>query len=273
MITDDIFTTTICVVAGILSGILLGCGAVFVFNRIPVSWLTDYDGSSGEGALPAGENDEDITGVTKENLRVDEDSASEKNKNAFGYRTRIKEYPWKWVFSATFAVIGIYLFERDWQYALPALVTCFALLVIALSDAKYMIIPDQFVWLIVICGIGFIPYAESIKSMIFGALAGGGSLLLVALIGRLIYKKEVMGFGDIKLFAALGLVLGLRMIIIILIGSSLCSAIGYGTAIIRKKISKGDYKPLGVYIAAVAALCIVLGNRTIADIAFRLYGI
>ena len=41
--------------------------------------------------------------------------------------------------------------------------------------------------------------------MIFGMIAGGGIFLLITLIGGLIYRKEAMGFGDVKLMGALGL--------------------------------------------------------------------
>ncbi|MCR5481745.1 MAG: A24 family peptidase [Clostridia bacterium] len=271
MATAEIFTTIIPALAGILAGVVLGCGAVFVFNRIPVSWLTDYDGSSGEGAIdrscPPSEDAE------KRNYDAcDAGEESGGDKNSFFYRARIKEYPWKWVFSATFAAAGIFLFERDWQYALPALVACFALLEIALADMKYMIIPDQFVLLIVLCGIGFIPYTDSLRGMLFGALAGGGFMLVVALLGRIIWRKEVMGFGDIKLFTALGFVCGFHSVIIILIGTSLCSCIGYALGILRGKIKKGDYCPLGPYIAAVSAVCILLGKGILSQIAYALYG-
>ena len=56
---------------------------------------------------------------------------------------------------------------------------------------------------------------------LFGALAGGGVMLMVAVLGGALFRKDVMGFGDVKLFACLGLCLGIRGTVAVLIGASL----------------------------------------------------
>jgi leader peptidase (prepilin peptidase)/N-methyltransferase len=54
-----------------------------------------------------------------------------------------------------------------------------------------------------------------------GAVAGGGFLLLVAGIGYLMYRREAMGMGDVKLLALIGLFLGWRVLPLILFLSAI----------------------------------------------------
>ena len=75
--------------------------------------------------------------------------------------------------------------------------------------------------------------------MLLGMLAGGGIFLAITLIGGLIYGKEAMGLGDVKLMGALGLYFGLTNIVIIAMMSFLIGAI-LGVFLIVSKIKKSD---------------------------------
>ena len=68
----------------------------------------------------------------------------------------------------------------------------------------YLIIPDEislFLAILGLFGFGLLTEAEMIERMI-GAVAGGGFLLLVAGLGYLMYRREAMGMGDVKLLAS-----------------------------------------------------------------------
>ena len=45
-------------------------------------------------------------------------------------------------------------------------------------------------------------------SSVLGIVIGGGSLYLIGYIGEIVFKKEAMGGGDIKLLAMIGAFLG-----------------------------------------------------------------
>src|SRR6266850_3925613 len=47
----------------------------------------------------------------------------------------------------------------------------------------------------------------------FGAVAGGGLIWLIGVLGKLVFRKEAMGFGDVKLMAFLGAFLGPQAIV------------------------------------------------------------
>ena len=99
----------------------------------------------------------------------------------------------------------------------------FALIALSWIDFEYLIIPDEislFLLILGVAGFGMIEQAEMIDRAI-GAVAGGGFLLLVAGIGYLMYRREAMGMGDVKLLALIGLFLGWRVLPLILFLSAI----------------------------------------------------
>lgn len=205
------------IAVAVVLGILAGHGAVYIFNKIPARWLCDYGQEPGE--------------ELKDPLQQ-----------------RVKGFPWKWVFSGFFAAGAIRLAVFDCVFAAAALVLCWALLEIALADKKYGIIPDQFVALTAISALGFIPYHSSFLQPVWGMLLGGGVMLLSALMGKILFKKESLGFGDVKLFAAIGLALGFHGTLAVLVLSSVSSAVIFGCLLAAGKVKREDMLPLGPYI-------------------------
>lgn len=86
------------------------------------------------------------------------------------------------------------------------------LVVLAVIDARTMLLPDHYVFLFGLSGIalhimtnfGFM----SPQDALLGALVGGGGMYLVRMAGNYIYKQESMGLGDVKLLLAGGLWVG-----------------------------------------------------------------
>jgi leader peptidase (prepilin peptidase)/N-methyltransferase len=100
--------------------------------------------------------------------------------------------------------------------------------------------------------------AGLIQSLI-GLAFGFGLLWSVSFLGRLILKKDAMGFGDVKLMGALGAFLGLESVIfIVFISSLLGSVIGISFIAAGKKELQSKI-PFGPYIA-LAAVIWVLGG-------------
>ncbi len=219
----DIMIILIRIIFSVAAGILSGFTAVFVFNRIPAKWLCDYD--------------------------------QEPSREMWD--ERIKKRPWTIVFTLVFITSSLKLSEAGFLYAIPGIVALWLLLQIGMADRKYMIIPDQFVAALAVTAFGFIPFHSSWQSMLFGALAGGGSLLLMGIVGKLVFRKEAMGFGDVKLFTAIGLLFGLRGVVIVLILTVFSSAFVFGIGLITGRIKPGEAQPLGPFIAASAALYIL----------------
>ena len=153
------------------------------------------------------------------------------------------------------------------EYILPAfLFLAFCLLVSTAIDFEFQIIPDEFSFSLMIVGLltscfnvflaDTIPHR--ILESFLGFVAGGGSLLLVAILGKLIFKKDAMGGGDIKLMAGVGAFIGWeRVLFAIFIACFVGSVVGI-TLILFKKIKKQQPIPFGPYLALGSILTLVL---------------
>jgi len=142
----------------------------------------------------------------------------------------------------------------------------FALLVITVIDLQHQIIPDEMSLLLVIAGFSgsFVNYTlgstvlERILNSFIGFIAGGGSLYIIAVLGKWILKQEAMGGGDIKLMAGVGTFIGWEKVLFaIFIASVLGSIVGI-TLILLKKIMRKDAIAFGPYLAAGSALTLFL---------------
>lgn len=208
-------------------GILAGFAAIYIFNKMPAKWLCDY------GETPS----QELTDP---------------------YVQRVKGYPWRWVYAAGFTCLMVRLLFFDVQFAAAGLFSCWALLIIGLADLKYMIIPDQFVIMLALTAFGFVPYYTTLWDPLMGTAIGGGVMLMTGVLGGTIYKKDVLGFGDVKLFASLGFVIGAKGTVIVLIGASICSGIVAAAGLLWGKYKKDEAKPLGPYICIWGALYIFI---------------
>ena len=205
------------IAVSLAAGVAAGFGAVYIFNRMPASWLCDY------GEKPP----QELTDP---------------------YVQRVKGFPWRWIYAAGFSCLLVRLTFFDLQFAAAGLFACWAMLIIGLADLKYMVIPDQFVIMLALSSVGFIPWHHGVKQLLLGALIGGGVMLLTGIIGGAAAGREALGFGDVKLFASLGLVLGVTGTVVVLIGASLSSGIMAAVGLARRKYGKYDRKPFGPHI-------------------------
>ena len=98
---------------------------------------------------------------------------------------------------------------------------------------------------------------------LIGAIAGGGSLFLVAKVYQWLFKREGMGGGDVKLLAMIGAFLGWKAVILtILLSSFFGSIIGILIMMIKGK----DFKyaiPFGPFLALGAVISLFWGEDII----------
>ena len=96
---------------------------------------------------------------------------------------------------------------------------------------------------------------------LIGAVAGWGLLWGVATLGTIAFKKEAMGFGDVKLLGAIGAFLGWQGVLFTVIISSLLGAtVGITLMLVggRKLQSRIPYGP---YLSLAAVIWIFWGPR------------
>jgi leader peptidase (prepilin peptidase) / N-methyltransferase len=133
-------------------------------------------------------------------------------------------------------------------------------IIIVVSDIHYMIIPDKI--LIWFAGIFlleriFIPLTPWWNSLL-GALTGFVLLLVIALV-----SKGGMGFGDVKLYALLGFVLGFKLVLLSFFFSTLFGAVIGGLALLFKIVKRKQPIPFGPFIAAGTLTAYYWGSELI----------
>ena len=222
----SVLITMIKLLAAVLAAVFAGNGAVYLFNHMPAQWFCDY------GQVP-----------TEEMLDP--------------YTQRVKSYPWKYIFTMLFVVLNIKMVMDDWQFAIAGLCAIWLLLEIAIADIKYRIIPDQLILLLMLCALGFIPYLGGWKPCLLGAAIGFGVMGGAALLGKLTYKRETLGGGDIKLFTSLGLIMGPVGIVVTIVLTTLISAGHLAYLLSVRKIKKTDTVPMVPYIAVASTIYLV----------------
>jgi leader peptidase (prepilin peptidase)/N-methyltransferase len=100
---------------------------------------------------------------------------------------------------------------------------------------------------------------QSIFEALTGAIALTVPLTVVGLIWGRLAKREVLGWGDVKLLPCIGLFLGLEMgVQTLLLGSLLGVSIGGVYIFIKKKKAREYELPLGSFYCGAAALAPLL---------------
>lgn len=94
-----------------------------------------------------------------------------------------------------------------------------------------------------------------------GYSTGFGLLFLVSAIGKIAYKRDAMGFGDVKLMGAVGAIFGWKAVIFTVFASSLAgSAAGLVLMALKRRGMKGMI-PYGPFIAIGAILWMLCGEK------------
>jgi len=104
------------------------------------------------------------------------------------------------------------------------------------------------------------PIPVSAHDAIIGAVSGYASLWLVFHTFRLITGKEGMGYGDFKLFAALGAWLGWKLLpLVILLSAATGALLGILLIVLRGR-DRSAPMPFGPYLAAAGWLAMMYGD-------------
>jgi leader peptidase (prepilin peptidase)/N-methyltransferase len=185
------------------------------------------------------------------------------------------------------AILFLMLMQRFTNALALAVYIAFAcaLVVISFIDLKHYIIPNEISVPGIIIGLvlSLIPariaggelvlpsslfflsanapnFVGSFLNSLIGCLIGAGILWLTGIFSLVVFKKEGMGFGDVKLLGMVGAFLGWKLALMtIMIGSALGAVVGITLILLRLK-RRTDYIPFGPYLALGAVLSLLYGD-------------
>jgi leader peptidase (prepilin peptidase)/N-methyltransferase len=161
-----------------------------------------------------------------------------------------------------------------WHFGFSAAAACGLLVtwtLIALTgiDIDHQLLPDgitlPLMWAgllaaVIVGPAGGAAIPVSARDAIIGAASGYVSLWLIFHSFRLITGKEGMGYGDFKLFAALGAWLGWKLLpLVILLSAATGAVLGILMIVLRGR-DRSAPMPFGPYLAAAGWLAMMYGD-------------
>jgi len=167
---------------------------------------------------------------------------------------------------------GIYLVSGITMTTAFNLVFASLMIIITFIDIDFGIIPDRFIITGTILAVVkfFVVKDLNWTEVVIGGVIGGGVLLLVDLAGRIFYKKEGMGLGDVKLMLMAGAYLGYANTIVALLGAIWIGAIA-GIIILRSNRTREDnYMAFGPFLA-LGSLIALFGGKQIIQFYLSLF--
>ena len=171
-------------------------------------------------------------------------------------------YPAVELITAILSLIVAYSFGATEQALLYIFVT-WILVALTFIDIDHMLLPDQLtlplLWLALIASV--LGYTITPTDSIIGAACGYLSLWSVFWLFKLLTGKEGMGYGDFKLLAVFGALLGWQSLLTIILLSSVVGAIiGIALLSIQGK-DKATPIPFGPYLAIAGWIAMLWGNQ------------
>jgi leader peptidase (prepilin peptidase)/N-methyltransferase len=188
-------------------------------------------------------------------------------------KTKISvRYPLIELLTGVLSAAVAWKFGVTW-YCGAALVLTWALVALSAIDFDHQLLPDDITLPLLWIGL-LLSLATTIPSFglpvdsgdsIIGAVAGYVSLWSVYKLFKWLTGKEGMGYGDFKLFAALGAWLGWQMLLVIILISAFTGAI-VGISLVAFRGRDRDIPiPFGPYLAAAGWIALMWGDRLIGS--------
>lgn len=208
-----------------LVGITQGILSVWILNRLPNHWLTEVD--------------------EEPSLAVTAFPRWSANPLAVVGALLLGGAAWLGASSNT----------PPWQLTIT-LILLQVLWMIALSDAKYQIIPDQFTLLLAVMGmLARLSQPMSLLTSVLPAMLV--TVAIPALVGFLWSQwrnQDALGMGDLKLLLAFSLIFGWPMAGLVLFTGIMLAGLYFSLLLVLRKLQLSDHSALGPFLSLAAAV-------------------
>jgi leader peptidase (prepilin peptidase) / N-methyltransferase len=104
------------------------------------------------------------------------------------------------------------------------------------------------------------PHAGGLIGSLLGMVGGAGMVWMVAVVGKWIFRKDAMGFGDVKFMGMIGGFLGpVPVLMVFFIGCVAGSVVGLTVF----ALTRNRYMAFGPYLALGGAVMLLFGNEAL----------
>jgi leader peptidase (prepilin peptidase)/N-methyltransferase len=181
-------------------------------------------------------------------------------------------YPLVEALTGVLSALIAWKFGFGWP-AFAALLLTWFLIPLTFIDIDHQLLPDSLtlplLWLGLFLSLlsaqaGGSTVPVDPRSSLIGAMAGYVSLWSVYHLFRLLTGKDGMGYGDFKLFAALGAWLGWQMLLPIILIAAVAGAIVGVTMITLRRQDRSTPIPFGPFLAGAGWLMLMFGRAVVS---------
>jgi leader peptidase (prepilin peptidase)/N-methyltransferase len=140
-----------------------------------------------------------------------------------------------------------------------------ALIVLFSIDLEHQILPDRITLPGIVVGFAcslVLPPGPLMS--LAGIAAGGGILWAIAEAWFRLRKVDAMGFGDVKMLAMIGAMLGLRLVLVTFVLATMAGGILGVVLIVTRRANLATAVPFGTMLAAAALVASLYGDSLLA---------
>ncbi|MBG9389983.1 prepilin peptidase [Caenimonas aquaedulcis] len=144
-----------------------------------------------------------------------------------------------------------------------------AIVALAMIDWDTTLLPDDITLPLVWAGLIVAALRWNnlrLTDALWGAIAGYMSLWLIYKGFKLLTGKEGMGYGDFKLFAALGAWFGWQALVPIILMASVIGAVVGIAMKMSSSLREGGYVPFGPFLAGAGLTAMIFGPASILEV-------
>lgn len=173
------------------------------------------------------------------------------------------QYPIVEAVTAALFLLHFWVLGPTPLFAVRVVFAC-ALLVLFMIDLEHQILPDKITLPGIVAGFAcswFLPPGPLMS--LLGILLGGGLLWGIAEIWLRLRKVDAMGFGDVKMLAMIGAFLGVELMVLTFVLSSLIGGVVAGAMMATRRADLATRVPYGTMLAVGALVASLYGNALI----------
>jgi leader peptidase (prepilin peptidase)/N-methyltransferase len=174
------------------------------------------------------------------------------------------QYPIVEAITAAIFLLHFWVLGPTPLFAVRVTFAC-ALLVLFMIDLEHQILPDAITLPGIVAGFAcswFLPPGPLMS--ILGIVFGGGLLWAIAEIWLRLRKVDAMGFGDVKMLAMVGAFLGLKLVVLTFVLSSMMGGVVAGAMLVTRRADLATRVPFGTMLAVAAFIAGLYGEAIVA---------
>lgn len=188
-----------------------------------------------------------------------------------GGRCRACREPISWRYplvEALAVLVGLLVLWRlgsTWD-GLRAFVLSLLLIAVAFTDLETLLIPNRITLPGIVAGLllRLYPSPREVMDGLWGGLVAGGIFYLIMWVSPMVFGREGMGFGDVKLAAMMGAFLGLSVGLVAVFLGVVAGGVTAIVLLLSGLRRLGEYLPFGTFLALGGVLAALWGRPLLA---------